>query len=82
MSLKLMGDWQDDQERLLGYIAAAAALLFTFVVVFILVVQTVGPAMGMTVGVVSDVALGTLVGAIITLTTSVAVREWLKRGRR
>lgn len=76
-----MGDWQDDQERLLGYIAAGSALLFAITIVAVLLIQTIGPALGLRVGVISDVALGTLVAAVVTLTTSLGVREYVKRLR-
>jgi predicted lysophospholipase L1 biosynthesis ABC-type transport system permease subunit len=77
-----MGERQDDQERLLGAIAAGSAILFAVIVASVVMVQTLGPAFGVRVGVVSDMAIGSLIAAVITLTTSVGLREWLRRNGR
>ena len=70
-----------ENERLLGWIAAASAMLFTGTVVFVIIIQLLGPAFGIRVGPVSDVAIGTLVTAVVTLTTAVGVRAITKRIR-
>ena len=64
----------DDQDELLVYIAAGAAILFTAAVVFIVVVQTIAPLFGAEAGAPSDAAIGTMIAAVVTLTTAAGVK--------
>jgi hypothetical protein len=72
----------DRDSQLLGWIAASSAILFTGTIVVVVLIQLLGPAMGLKVGAVSDIALGTLVTAVLTLTGSLGAREILKSVRR
>jgi hypothetical protein len=75
-----MADRRDD-DRLLGWIAAAAASLFTGTIVVVILVQLFGPSLGLKVGAVSDAAIGTLVAAVLTLTGALGARDILRRWR-
>lgn len=69
---------RDDNDRLLGSIAAGSAVLFAFTVAFVVVAQTVGPIFGISPGTPSDTILGTMVAAVVTLTSAVALRRALR----
>ena len=64
----------DNQDELLVYIAAGAALLFTAAVVFIVVIQTLAPLVGAEAGVPSDAIVGSMIAAVVTITTAAGVK--------
>lgn len=64
----------DPDDQLLGYIAAGAALLFAVTVSFVVIAQALGPVFGFHVGAPSDLTLGTMIGAVVTLSGSVGLR--------
>lgn len=72
----------DDGKRsgeLLGWIAAAGALLFIATVALIVILQTIGPALGIEVGRPSEGVIGSmLVFALIALGLLPAA-AWFKR---
>lgn len=68
--LRGMAKGDDDRRRreLLGWIAAAGAILFILTVAVIVILQTIGPALGIEVGRPSEGVIGSmLVFALIAL---------------
>jgi hypothetical protein len=65
---------RDDPDELLDYIAAGAAVLFAVTVAIVVVIQTAAPLFGLEPGAPSDVTIGTMIAAVITLSTSLGIR--------